>query len=150
MRSTTFKFGFCFIALALTGISCSGKAKPEVYPVKGTVRFKDKPAGGVVLTFFPVSPSDPLAHPPVAKSEKDGSFVLFTEDQEGAPAGDYIVTAIWMEDKAAPEVKKGETISMNLVGDPVDKLNGKYRDRKNGIKVNIKKGPNELEAIKLQ
>jgi hypothetical protein len=150
MRLPLSKSVFLFAALALVGISCSGKVKRGVYPATGMVYVKDKPAAGVVLTFFAV-PGDPSAIPPIAKSDEDGKFSIVTEDQEGAPPGDYVVTATWMEHKEAAPAKKGEAISMSMVGDSSDKLGGKYQDRKkSGIKVTIKKGPNELEPIKLK
>src|ERR1700722_1397627 len=129
MRVPFFRYVFLFMALALASVSCSGNAKRDVYPVTGTVFVNEKPAAGVVLTFFAV-PGDPSAISPVAKSEQDGKFSVFTEDQDGAPAGDYMVTAIWMEAKEAPATKKGEGISMRMAGDPTDKLGGKYQDRR--------------------
>ena len=111
MRVPSIRFGFLLVTLALASVSCSGKGKREVYPANGTVFVKDKPAAGVVLTFFAVS-GDPSAIPPIAKSDQDGKFSIVTEDQEGAPAGDYVVTAIWMEHKEAAPAKKGEGISM--------------------------------------
>ena len=149
MRVSSLRYGFISVALALASVSCSGKARPVVYPVKGKVLVKDQPAAGVVLTFFQV-PSDPAAICPVAKSDADGTFVVMTDDQDGAPAGEYMVTAIWLQEKEVPNAKKGEAVSMRMAGDPSDKLGGKYSDRRNGVKVTIKAGPNELEPIKLK
>ena len=143
------KYVFCFIALALVGASCASKPKLEVYPTKGTVLVKDKPAAGVRLTFFPAVAGDPMATRPVAKTAEDGSFSVVTDDEDGAPAGDYVVTMVWMQEAAAPTVKKGDAVSMRMNADPVDKLGGKYRERQNGFKVTIKKGDNELPPFKL-
>jgi hypothetical protein len=139
----------CFIAFGLFAVSCSSNAKLELSPVKGTVLVKDKPAGGVLLTFIPVTESagaTPLR--PIAITAEDGTFIVRTDEEEGAPAGDYMVTAVWMQD--APAAKKTKTISMKMGEDRVDKLGGKYRDRTKGIKVTIKKGANDLDPFKLQ
>ena len=141
---------FCFVAFALFTVSCSSNSKLELSPVKGTVLVKDKPAGGVLLTFIPVtetSSATPLR--PIAITAEDGTFTVNTDEDEGAPAGEYMVTAVWMQDP--PAAKKSKKISMTMGdGDRVDKLGGKYRDRTKGIKVTIKKGANELDPIKLQ
>jgi hypothetical protein len=77
----------------------------------------------------------------------DGTFVLMTEDQEGAPAGDYVVTMQWLKEPPAPN--KLEPGAMMLGGEPVDALKGKYVDRKKGFKVKIEPGKTELEPFKL-
>ncbi len=147
---------FCLMAFAFIGMSCSSKPKLELFPVRGKVLFKDKPAAGVLLTFIPTADGTGKAPRPIAMTEEDGTFSAVTNDEEGAPAGNYVVTLAWMQTpdvkkgESMPDVKKGESISMRLTNDPVDKLNGKYRDQKNGIKVTIEKGPNELKPFDLK
>jgi hypothetical protein len=138
------------IGLALSCVSCSsGKPKLDLIPVHGKVLIKDKPAAGVLLTFLPASEGDTTSPRPFAKSSEDGTFEVLTNDEEGAPAGDYVVTAVLMQDAPAADAKKGEAISMSMARDPVDKLGGKYNARAKGIKVKVEKGVTELAPIKL-
>jgi hypothetical protein len=143
------KCTFCLIALALIAISCSSKKKYELLPVRGKVLVNDKPAKGVLVMFLPAVEGPDAPHP-VATTAEDGTFALVTDEDDGAPAGDYIVTMQWLKEAPAPNSKKGEAISMRMSGDPVDDLKGKYIERKNGIKVKIQKGVEEVPPFKLQ
>jgi hypothetical protein len=76
--------------------SCSGR-KP-LFPVHGKVVGKDnKPAAGAKVIFHP-SPADtsePLK--PVGECDENGEFTLTTYTKgDGAPAGDYVITIIWL------------------------------------------------------
>jgi hypothetical protein len=135
----------CLLALLLA--SCSSKSKYDLVPVHGKVLYKDQPAEGVLVMFLPFNEADTKGPRPIAKTEADGTFVLMTEDQEGAPAGDYVVTMQWLKEPPAP--KKLEPGAMMLGGEPVDVLKGKYVDRKKGFKVKIEPGKTELEPFKL-
>ena len=138
----------CFIALAMTNVSCSSRA--NLFPVRGKVPVKDKPAGGVLVVFLPQADGDPKAARPIATTADDGTFSLVTGDEDGAPAGDYIVTMQWQQTVPAPARKKGESISGRMNNDPVDKLRGRYLDRKKGFNVKIEKKDTELQPFKLQ
>lgn len=137
------------LALALVSLSCSGKSKLDLVPVQGKVLFKDAPAGGVLVMFLPANESDTKAARPVATTEPDGTFTLVTEDEDGAPVGDYVVTLQWLQETQSGAAKKGEQVSMSMGGEPVDKLKGKYIDRKKGFKVKVEKGKTQLEPFKL-
>jgi hypothetical protein len=147
--SRFFRCAFFFIALALIGVSCSS-GKQELFPVRGKVLVEDKPAAGVLVTFIPVVESKGTPLRPIATTSEDGAFTVTTDEEIGAPAGDYVVTMVWMQDAPPPTVKKGVPISMKMNADRVDKLKGNYRDTKKGFKVTIKNGANELEPFKLK
>src|SRR5437762_400437 len=118
------RLGWCVLVLSLLVLSCSSQTKhAELYPVRGKVLFNDKPAAGVQLTLH--ADGKPESHSG-ATSESDGTFTVTTDGAPGAPTGDYTVTMLWMQEKPPPDLKKGETISMSLVSDPVDRLKGKY------------------------
>jgi hypothetical protein len=141
---------FCFFALALVGLSCSSKEKFELFPVRGKVLVKDKPAGGVMLMFLPPVESDKKAARPLGLTSEDGTFMLVTNDEEGAPAGDYLVTMQWLQNPPPAGPKKGVPMPPAGGDEPVDKLGGRYLDRKKAFKVTIVRGDNELPAFKLQ
>jgi hypothetical protein len=75
---------------------------------------------------------------------------LITDDEDGAPAGDYIVTMQWQQNVPVPTRKKGDSISGRMNNDPVDKFRGRHLDRKKGFNVRIEKKDNELPPFKLQ
>jgi hypothetical protein len=139
----------CCLALALMSISCSGKPKLDLVPVQGKVLYKDAPAGGVLVMFLPANESDTKAARPFARTEPDGNFTLVTDDQDGAPVGDYVVTFQWLQETQSGAAKQGEQVSMSMGGEPVDKLKGKFIDRKKGFKVKVEKGKTQLEPFKL-
>jgi hypothetical protein len=141
---------FGFMLLVLMGVSCSsGKPKLDLTPVHGKVFYRDQPAAGVLIMFLPANENDTKAARPLATTEPDGSFIVLTDDEEGAPAGDYVVTMQWLQEAPAPAAKKGEAVSMSMGSEPVDKLKGRYVDRKKGFKVKVEKGKAELEPFKL-
>jgi hypothetical protein len=138
----------CFIAFALSDVSCSSGAK--LFSVRGRVLVNGKPAAGVLVVFLPSSEGDPKAAHPIATTAEDGTFSLATDDEDGAPAGDYVVTMQWQQNVLVPTRKTGESISGRMNNDPVDKLRGRYLDRKKGFNVRIEKKDNELPPFKLQ
>ncbi len=141
---------FLLIALALTAASCSSSSRPQLFPVRGKVVVNDKAAEGVLLTFLPASEKDPTPLRPLAISSEDGTFTVKTDEEEGAPAGEYVVTMVWKQDAPPPNAKKGKAISMKMGSEQIDKLGGKYVDRKKGFKVKIEKGPNELKPFEVK
>jgi len=142
------QLGWCVLVLSLFVLSCSSQTKhAELYPVRGKVLFNDKPAAGVQLTLHADKKTESYSG---ATSESDGTFNVTTDGEPGAPEGDYTVTMVWMQVKPPPDVKKGETISMTLVTDPVDKLKGKYSTPgKSAFKIKVDKGNNDVPPFKI-
>jgi len=137
---------FAAVCIALAGCGESG---PKLNPVKGKVLFKGQPAGGAQIVFHPASagsaanggsaePETPQPKPYGAVGA-DGSFSLRTEPfGEGAPAGDYNVTASWIIRDANDPLKS------------TSKLPTKYADpTASGLKATVKDGPNELQPFNL-
>ena len=108
-----------------------------VYPVRGQVLVRDKPAPKAFVVFHPLDAQGPEALRPYGHAAEDGSFKLTTyEPGDGAPAGEYRVTVVWL----APG--GGE--------DPPDLLKGRYRDpAASPLKVTIREGPAELSPFRL-
>ncbi len=104
----------CFLPMA-----CSSSAtEVPVYPVRGEVFFNGKPASGAAVHFHPRD--EETGSPAFAIVDEDGSFELSTRGtNDGAEAGDYIVTINWsIETKV-----DGDTINgPDLLGDRYSKL----------------------------
>ncbi len=136
------RLGFTFVAavagLLLVFAGCAPSYQEvEVYPVRGSVTVEGEPAGGVILVFHPQSDTGMTkGNKPFATTAEDGSFVATTYvTGDGAPAGEYIVTAIWPENPRGPSP---------------DKLKGRYaKPDANGFAVTISAGENELPPWKL-
>jgi len=135
---------------ALVVAGCSD-GKPAMNPVRGKVLYKEAPAGGVLVTLTRVGADDIKSQASTGSTDDEGAFNISTGQDEGAPEGDYVVTFIWMQD-ASGKTKKPGTISMSSDTATVDKLKGRYSNRKQpGVpNVTIKKGVNQLEPFHLQ
>src|SRR5262245_53412047 len=83
----------CFLLLA-----CGLAPEGRVYPVWGEVFLNGEPAAGAQVHFHSVD--DDGRAPASAVVQEDGSFQLSTfGTNEGAEAGDYIVTLNWREEE---------------------------------------------------
>lgn len=90
------------VAVFLLFASCGGGPKrPRVYPVKGRLTVQGQPAAGARLTLTPTENADPALWKmgyPQAIVRPDGSFAFTSyEDNDGAPPGNYKLTARWIE-----------------------------------------------------
>jgi hypothetical protein len=136
------------VGAALIGPACN-KSSMKLYPVKGQVLYKGKPAEGAQVVFQPQDDANaaeggttesetaqPMAYGTVAA---DGSFSLRTEPiGEGAAPGEYKVLITWYGvDPRDPEQH-------------VSKLPVKYADPSNPVlKATVKEEVNELPAFNL-
>ncbi|HYH68040.1 MAG TPA: hypothetical protein VD866_25315 [Urbifossiella sp.] len=107
----------------------------SVFPVRGQVFVSGRPAAGAVVVFHPEH--EPAAAPgprPQATVRADGSFVLGTHAaDDGAPAGNYVVTVVWRPD-----------------GCDSDRLGGLYADPlPPRLTTVVLKGPNDLPPFRL-
>ena len=127
--------------LVIISGACSSSTKEvtkPVFPVRGQVFVKNKPAVAAFVLFVPVNePAEPKDPRPRAEVAADGSFQLSTYgDNDGAPAGDYIVTIRWPGNEDLNE--------------PSDKLNGRYSDAATSrLRATVKEAPNEIPAFRL-
>ena len=82
--------------LALSALSCSGPKRKQTYPAEGTLLINGHPAGGVTVFLYSTDPSETEPTRPFATTNPDGTFVLTTSAaNDGAPAGEYIVTLLY-------------------------------------------------------
>ncbi|WP_157368624.1 transthyretin-like family protein [Zavarzinella formosa] len=82
------------VVLFPTGCSDTKKEKP-VFKVHGKLTFEGKPMAKVEIAFVAVA-QDQREVQPRATADENGMYVLSAyRDQDGAPAGEYLVTIYW-------------------------------------------------------
>lgn len=140
--------GWLVLTAALCCVSCSGSGA-SLNPVHGKVIYKGQPLKGALVTFHPTqSLNEVKAARPVGLTKDDGTFSLTTGQNEGAPAGDYVVTLICSEEVPQPGGKK---VFSTAPPESRDRFGGAYANAATSqIKVSIKSGPNQLEPFELK
>jgi hypothetical protein len=141
------RFAFVFAAISALVCGCSGPggpAKKVCYPVKGQLLVQGKPAEGALLIFRPKEDSDPAgwsAGFPHATAGADGKFEVATYgDNDGAPAGDYVVLVSWVAPNPQNEEASGP-----------DRLGGRYSDPASPkLAAKVESRPTELPPIQIQ
>jgi hypothetical protein len=125
---------------AITLAGCSQKKvdnRKAVFPVHGKLLVDNQPAPGALLVLHPVGGSYD-AERPVATVGPDGGFEVTTYvTKDGAPPGEYIVTAQWYlsANKEAPGPWP------NVIPD-------KYaRPESSDLRVRVAEGSNDLQPI---
>jgi hypothetical protein len=127
-------------AIGLT--SCRrGESKP-VYPARGKVFYKGKPAEWARVTLVPLNDADSTKPKPGGQVGNNGEFRLSTyASYDGAPPGRYAVTVVY----PSPEKKDNDENA------GPDLLRGRYADpKKTPLKAEIKEETNELGPYELQ
>src|SRR5438874_10922837 len=88
--------GACCLALGLTG--CGDSSGPKLVPVAGRVTVSGQPVKAGTLSFRPdKSKGNHALHEPYGEIDAAGNYKLFTNRQEGAPAGWYRVAVMAAE-----------------------------------------------------
>jgi hypothetical protein len=103
MRGRRGRAGWWGASAMLVGALLAGcsrdDGRPPVFPVRGQVTFKGKPAAGAFVVFHPLDRPAPGEQRPSATVKPDGTFELTshgaTRGGDGAPAGTYAVTVEW-------------------------------------------------------
>lgn len=133
------------LSVAVVLLTGCGPSLPTAYPVTGEVRIDGEPAAGVELVFYAESPPpDELGVPvPRAHTDASGRYEVSTyTGGDGAPAGGYSVSAIWMTE--GPEGADPESFNT------VDQLAGRYANPKtSGLTAEVNTGTNQLPPFEL-
>jgi hypothetical protein len=128
----------CLLALLLLGCGGGAESGPRIYPVRGTVHYQGRPAGGVMVVFHRQDVEG--SERSYGKTLPDGSFKLSTLSAgDGAPLGQYRITLTWppTEDEEAPGL--------------TDKLGGRYADpHKSAFLWEVKPEPNIIPPFELK
>jgi len=119
-----------FAVLLMCFATACGESQKRVYPVQGQVFARKQPATNALVILTPLQDADPEKWPtgyPRGTVREDGSFQITTyRTDDGAPAGEYAVTAIWLERQKDKE-------------EEVDRLQGRYANPKTSrFRVQIK------------
>jgi len=128
----------------IAGCGKTDDGRLRAYPTHGKVTIDGKPTKGVYVFLNPAT--QPATHGifPNAITDEQGEYWVSTYDSgDGAPLGDYTVTAKW---------PMGEGLMVN--SESPDRLKDKYTDPKTStIKVTIKEAtrgsPNEVPPLEL-
>lgn len=82
----------CLAAIA----GCSGqKGGKPLFKVHGRLTYRGQPMAKAMISFYPVDPKDRSVSSQ-AVADEDGRYGLQTyRKDDGAPAGDYVVTIYW-------------------------------------------------------
>jgi hypothetical protein len=111
------------------------------------VLYQNQPIEGVLVTFHPRG-ADLHTILPVGQTLEDGTFTLTTGQNEGTPAGEYVVTFTCPQQAEPKGKKKGMTMQRFT---PEDRFKGAYAsEAKSTFRVDIKPGNNELEPFRLK
>jgi hypothetical protein len=98
-------FWLTFALLAFIAGCSSEPARSAVYPVKGMVKVKGKPASDYMVIFHPATEMKDVTFKPSAAVGADGSFAITTfKTGDGAPPGDYVVTLAMATREAHPSL----------------------------------------------
>lgn len=133
------------IGMAALGINGCSPERPPLYPVKGQVFWKGKPAAGAMVFLNPVlakevSGRSPVTERPMGRVEDDGSFEISTfGKKDGAPVGQYRVTLLWTK-RTGPNEDDEESLLPAEFMDPT---------RSSLPVVEVREGVNALPAFKL-
>jgi len=129
---------------ALGCLACSGGGGAGLNPVQGKVLYKNQPLKGALVTFHPKGAANLNTLRPTGLTGEDGRFKVVTGEQDGAPAGGYVVTFVCSE-----EVKPKKPFAME-VPEIRDRFRGTYANREaSKFTVEIKNGVNQLEPFNL-
>lgn len=98
------------LVLALGAASCGGSKRKPTYPTEGKLLIAGQPVGGVTVFLYSTDPAETEPTRPFATTNPDGTFTLTTSAlNDGAPAGEYIVTVIYEPlDSPLSRPKKGK------------------------------------------
>lgn len=86
------------VAAGLTGCQREPPRKVAVFPAGGQLYVEQEPAEGATVTFFRVEDEE-FVEAATSVVHEDGNFFPVQADGAvGLPLGDYVVTAVWMDD----------------------------------------------------
>ncbi len=132
------RIGACVGLMTLS--ACMDDGRRPVFPVSGKVTYQGKPTVDALITFHPQNDSDPTSRPLMTRVAADGSYKLYTyEMDDGAPAGQYVVTVTWIKESDNQNAPKEDLRpAKNLVPD-------RFADAKTSpLNAQVKEQPNDF------
>ncbi len=120
-----------FLTMSLFMVGCNSKppaprGEVDTFPLSGKVLVNGeaKPGVMVIMNYQPIRKGEDSPPPPGGKTNEAGEFKIKTyRTDDGAPAGDYVITFTW------PDGGKNQ---LRMGGDYVEEdwFDGKLADRK--------------------
>lgn len=117
-----------WLLVVVAAAGCSGPSgEKPVYPVRGRLTFENQPMGKAFVSFYAADPND-RGTPAHATADEAGNYVLHTyRADDGAPAGEYIVTIYWPAPKPKPAKPPADTDPLDADQlNTIDRLKNKY------------------------
>jgi hypothetical protein len=131
--------------------SCGTKGQKPVFPVQGEVFVQSQPADGALIIFRPAGGEpnlDEWTHGfPRGTVGPDGTYRMSTYgNQDGAPAGEYIVQIRWDAPPTATEDEPSEEEQP-----PPDRLGGRYMNPSSStLRATVETKPNVIPRFDLK
>ncbi len=125
-------------------LGCTDSMSIPCYPVSGVVLIDDKPLAEAEVVFHPLTELERKFPKPIAQTDAEGRFRLTTsQPRDGAPAGDYLITVEFREQRLAGE---------ELVRDGVNLLPPRYASpTESGLRFSVTTSPsNEVPPLRLE
>lgn len=135
-------------AVLLAG--CGGKSgEKPVFKVHGKLTHEGQPMAKAEIAFIPADPTQ-RGLQSRATADANGEYTLYTYRQnDGAPAGDYVVTIYWpgpLSKRAAEKLEKADTVEAKDEIVAPDRLKHVYSDPlKTKLKATVGEKDNEID-----
>jgi hypothetical protein len=143
------------IGLAAVAVVGCGVDRIATVPAQGTVRVDGKSVAGVQVVFHPVSTDDVrlVKLRPTGRTAADGSFTVGTyEMSDGAPVGDYVITAEWFAggpETSTPASDDPEAVAAGNAIE-VDRLGGRFANPQTSpLKASVGRGSSSIPPLDL-
>ncbi|MBS0264032.1 MAG: hypothetical protein JSS02_19000 [Planctomycetes bacterium] len=134
-----------FLMLTLAG--CGAEVEvPELYQVTGKVTYQGKPVPRAKITFIPMNKDDAKraglpGDRAAAETDDDGNFlVTWGTENEGAPAGKYMVTILAYPEPGPnddPETAPPSLIPLKFADPKTSGLNREVKEQDNVFNFNL-------------
>jgi hypothetical protein len=137
---------FCSTVVLCLLASCSKPPLPgpQPHPVHGKIVYRGQPAKGFRVTFHTTMAWKGAQFRPSGMTDENGEYRLRSyQSDDGAPAGEYVVTFEWPQQLNTPDLD-------DAVQRTMDRLQGLYNNpKKSRFKAVVHEGNNEVDPFVL-
>jgi hypothetical protein len=135
------------LLLAVGCLGIAGCGKGPAVQLTGKLTVGGEPAEGATLILHPEG-ADIDGVRPAGTTDAGGNFSLTTSAGESVPAGDYIVTVVWMKSLGSATKPGERTTSSDERFE--DRLKGRYATpQKSDLRINVAARQSVLQPIEL-
>ena len=143
-------FALAALLLSLSSLSAGcGEAEIDqvpVFPVRGKLLVGSQPAAGAMLTLHPATAAAATSLRSLAIVAEDGQYEFTTyRSADGAPQGEFVLTAYWPDARRATQDPDGESEQL-----PPDLLGGRFSNpSRSPLRIRVTPGENHLAPLDL-